>query len=89
MYLVFFYLGDFMESEVNTNNGRLDAVVKTNDYIYVLEFKLDKNGKTALEQIKTKGYAEKYYGDDQEKILIGINFSSEAKTVDDWAHEML
>lgn len=89
IYLVFFYLGDFMESEVNTNNGRLDAVVKTNQYIYILEFKLNRNGTTALKQIKEKGYAEKYYGDKREKILIGINFSSEAKTVDDWKYEIL
>ena len=89
IYLVFFYLGDFIESEVNTNDGRLDAVVKTNDYIYVLEFKLNKDGETALQQIKDKGYAEKYYGDSREKILLGINFSSEQKTVDDWKCEVL
>ena len=43
----------------------------------------------ALDQIKEKGYAEKYYGDDREKILIGINFDSESKTVDDWKYEVL
>lgn len=89
IYLVFFYLGDFMESEVNTNDGRLDAVVKTKHYIYVIEFKLDKDGTTALQQIKDKGYAEKYYGDQREKILMGINFSSELKTIDDWKYEVL
>ena len=61
----------------------------TNDYIYVLEFKLNKDGETALQQIKDKGYAEKYYGDSREKILLGINFSSEQKTVDDWKYEIL
>ncbi len=89
VYLVFFYLGDFMDSEMNTVDGRLDAVAKTPNYIYILEFKLDKNGQIALDQIKTKGYAEKYYGDDREKILIGINFNSELKTVDDWKYEIL
>ena len=89
IYLVFFYLGDFIESEVNTNDGRLDAVIKTDKYIYVLEFKLNKDGETALKQIKDKGYAEKYYGDKREKILMGINFSSELKTVSDWKHEIL
>lgn len=89
IYLVFFYLGEYIDSEVNTNDGRLDAVVKTTKYIYVLEFKLDESGQVALNQIKNKGYAEKYYADDREKILIGINFSSELKTVDDWKHEIL
>ena len=82
-------LGQYIESEVNTNDGRLDAVVKTPKYIYILEFKLDKNAQTALDQIKTKGYAEKYYADEREKILIGINFNSELKTVDEWMHETI
>ena len=89
IYLVFYYLGDFIESEVNTNDGRLDAVIKTNKYIYILEFKLNKSGEIALNQIKNKGYGEKYYGDGREKILIGINFSSELKTVNDWKYEIL
>ncbi|MGB0864801.1 MAG: PD-(D/E)XK nuclease domain-containing protein, partial [Saprospiraceae bacterium] len=89
IYLVFFYLGDFIESEVNTNNGRLDAVIKTEKYIYVIEFKLNKDATIALQQIKDKGYAEKYYGDKREKILMGINFSSELKTIDDWKHKIL
>ena len=88
IYLIFFYLGEYIESEVNTNDGRLDAVIKTSNYIYILEFKLNKNAETALQQIKDKGYAEKYYGDSREKVLIGINFSSEQKTVDGWKCEI-
>ena len=89
VYLVFFYLGEYIESEVNTNNGRLDAVVKTAKYIYVLEFKLNESGKTALKQIKNKGYAEKYYSDSREKILLGINFNSTSNIIDDWKQEIL
>lgn len=36
IYLVFFYLGQYIESEVNTNDGRLDCVVQTPDHIYNL-----------------------------------------------------
>ncbi len=89
IYLVFFYLGEYIESEINTNDGRLDAVVKTTNYIYVLEFKINETGQVALDQIKHKGYAEKYYADSREKILIGINFNSELKTVDDWKYDTL
>ena len=32
-----------MNSEVNTNDGRLDCVVKTPPHIYVIEFKLNKS----------------------------------------------
>ncbi len=89
IYLVFYYLGEYIESEVNTNDGRLDAVVKTSKHIYILEFKLDKDAQIALDQIKDKKYAEKYYADEREKVLIGINFSSEQKTVDDWKYEVV
>ena len=84
---MFFYLGEYIESEVNTNDSRLDAVVKTTDYIYIIEFKLDETAQKALDQIKSKNYAEKYYADNRTKILMGINFNSEEKTVDDWLVE--
>lgn len=89
IYLVFFYLGQYSESEVNTNNGRLDCVVKTPEQIYVLEFKLNQSAEIALQQIKDKGYAEKYRADPREKVLLGINFSSESKSVEGWLMETL
>ena len=87
IYLVFFYLGQYIECEVNTNDGRLDCVVKTSTHIYILEFKLDKSADAAMQQIKDKGYADKYAADPRPKVLLGINFSSEQKTVDGWKME--
>lgn len=89
IYLVFFYLGQYIDSEVNTNDGRLDAIIKAKNHIYIMEFKLNESAEVALQQIKDKGYAEKYYADDREKVLIGINFSQEAKTVESWLAEIL
>ena len=89
IYLVFHYLGLYTESEVNTNNGRLDCVVKTPNHIYVIEFKLNKSADEAMQQIKSKGYAEKYRADPREKVLLGVNFSSELKTVEGWKSEVL
>ena len=84
IYLVFFYLGQYTKAEVNTNDGRLDCVVQTPTHIYILEFKLDKSGEEALQQIQDKGYADKYAADLRPKVLLGINFSSADKTVDEW-----
>lgn len=89
IYLVFFYLGVYAESEVNTSDGRLDCVVKTASHIYVLEFKLDQSAAKALQQIRDKGYAEKYRADGRQKVLVGVNFSSEHKTVESWVAEDL
>lgn len=87
IYLVFFYLGQYTQSEVNTNDGRLDCVVQTPSHIYILEFKLDKSADAALRQIKEREYAAKYASDPRPKVLLGINFSREEKTVDDWQVE--
>jgi hypothetical protein len=87
IYLVFFYLGQYTQSEVSTNDGRLDCVVQTATHIYILEFKLDASAAAALKQIKDRNYHEKYTTDPRPKVLVGINFSSAKKTVDDWTVE--
>lgn len=87
IYLTFFYLGQYADAEVNDSNGRVDCVVKTPTHIYILEFKLDKTAKAALEQIKNRDYAGAFRTDSRPKVLLGINFSSEAKSVDDWLME--
>jgi hypothetical protein len=84
IYLVFNYLGQFIEAEVNDSSGRMDAVVKTATHIYVIEFKLDKSAKAALQQIRDKGYADSYRADPRQTVLLGVNFSSKTRTVDDW-----
>ncbi|MBV7330366.1 PD-(D/E)XK nuclease domain-containing protein [Chloroflexi bacterium TSY] len=36
-----FLPGQYIECEVNTNDGRLDCVVQSPTHIYILEFKLN------------------------------------------------
>ncbi len=52
--------------------------------IYLIEFKVDIPGEKALEQIKSKGYAEKYQSRDKKIVLIGISFSSKERNVTDF-----
>jgi hypothetical protein len=89
VFLVFQYLGQFIEAEAHTSDGRADAVVQTQDRIYILEFKLDKSAREAMEQIRAKGYAEKYKLPGKEVVGIGINFSSSTKSVAEWLTEVL
>lgn len=89
VYLVFFYLGQYTESEVNTSDGRLDCVVQSETHIYILEFKLDESADAALAQIKERGYADKYSADPRPKVLVGINFSRQQKTVEGWTLEIV
>ncbi len=84
VFLVFQYLGQFIEAEINTSDGRIDAVVQTDTHIYVLEFKLDESADKAIQQIQTKAYLEKYKNQDKKLVGLGINFSSKTKSVSDW-----
>ncbi len=87
IYLTFFYLGQFAEAEVNESNARVDCVVKTLNHIYIIEFKLDETAKIAMQQIKSRDYAGAFRDDPRPKVLLGINFSSKLKSVDDWVVE--
>ncbi len=72
-----------------TNKGRIDMSVETDDFIYLIEFKVDMPEKKALAQIKTKGYAEKYQAKGKKVVLIGIGFSSEEKNVAEFICEAM
>jgi hypothetical protein len=89
IYLVFFYLGQYTHSEVNTSDGRLDCVVESPTHVYIIEFKLDQSAAAALQQIKQRGYHEKYAADPRRKVLLGINFNRHTKTVEDWLAEVM
>ena len=53
-YLVFKLMGQFTEAEVRSARGRADAVVKTPQYVYVFEFKLNGTAEEAIKQINEK-----------------------------------
>lgn len=83
-YLVFKLLGQFTEAEVRSTRGRADAVVKTADYIYVFEFKLDGTAEKALAQIDDKGYLIPYTADGRQLVKVGVSFSATDRNLDCW-----
>ncbi|MEA3445463.1 MAG: AAA family ATPase [Bacteroidota bacterium] len=83
-YMIMRMVGFKIESEILTIDGRIDSVVKTNKEIYIIEFKINQSAEKAIEQIKEKGYAEKYLDDKRPKILLGINFDTKTQKVDDY-----
>ncbi|MEM1121937.1 MAG: AAA family ATPase, partial [Bacteroidota bacterium] len=84
VFLVFQYLGQFIDAEVHTSDGRIDAVVQTATHLYIIEFKLDESADAALQQIIAKYYSAEYSAKDKKILGLGINFSSITKSVDDW-----
>ena len=85
-YAIFRLLGFNIEAESCTNDGRIDAVVQTEDHIYLFEFKLDKDD-SALSQIKEKEYFKKYLLLPKKITLIGVNFDSKKGQLIDWQTE--
>jgi Predicted AAA-ATPase/PD-(D/E)XK nuclease superfamily len=83
IHLTFRLLGIYVESQVQTSDGRIDALVKVNEYVYAFEFKLDGSATKALQQIKDKGYLQPYQNQDKKCIGIGVNFSTQLKKVEE------
>lgn len=81
---VFTMLGFDPEVEVPSSVGFSDLVVKTHDYIYVFEFKVDSTPQKALDQIIRKGYAAPYAADRRQVFLVGANFSKKEHCLKNW-----
>ena len=76
-------LGLDLIAEDATHQGRIDLTLKFNGQVWLFEFKvveLEPEGR-ALQQIKERGYADKYRALGQPIHLIGIDFSREQRTV--------
>jgi len=87
MYLVMKLMGFYTHTEYKTSSGRIDMVVKTDRYIYVMEFKLHGTAEEAMDQIKEKEYAKPFAAEDKEIVLIGAAFSDEKRNLDSWLIE--
>ena len=85
-FSLFRLLGQYIEAESTTNDGRIDAVVQTEKVVYLFEFKLD-NDPTALEQIKAKEYFKKYLLDQRDIYITGVNFDSHKGNLIGWETE--
>ena len=77
-------MGFYVQVERHTTNGRMDIVMQTPAYVYILELKMDQTAAAALQQIEEKGYARAFEGDARQLFKIGINFNTETKLIDDW-----
>ena len=87
LYIVFRLMGFYTQVEYHTSNGRIDLVLQTPDYIYVMEFKLHGTAEEALQQINEKGYALPFEKDPRTLYKIGVSFSPETRNIDTWVVE--
>lgn len=73
-----------VEPEVLTSHGRLDLVVTLGKNIYIIEFKIGSTAKIALEQIRNRGYHQKYMKLGKSVTLVGININTKQRKISDW-----
>ena len=88
-FTVFKFLGASIEAESCTNQGRIDAYIRTATTIYIFEFKLDKSAEEAVGQILDRRYYEKFQNCGLPIRLIGVNFDSEKGCIEKWAEGTL
>ena len=87
LFIVFRLIGLYTRVEYHTNRGRIDLVLQTDRYIYVMEFKLNGTAEEALHQINEKQYIQPFVSDGRQIVKIGVNFSSETRNIEKWVVE--
>ena len=84
LFIVFRLAGLYTEVEYRTSRGRIDLVLQTADYIYVMEFKLDGSAEDAIKQIEDRQYALPFASDPRKLFKIGVNFSFTTRNIEKW-----
>ncbi len=84
LYIIFSLIGYYTDVEVRTPRGRVDVVVRTKTALYLIEVKLDKTAKAAIDQINLKNYPERFAHCNLPVIKAGVNFDSERHNISDW-----
>lgn len=87
LFILYKLLGFYVKAERHTSDGRIDLVLQTDKFIYIMEFKLDGTAEEALQQINEKRYALPFEQDARRLFKIGVNFSNTTRNIEKWLVE--
>ena len=76
-------VGADISGEVQSANGRADAILKDKTGVYVFEFKYGRSAKEALDQARTKDYAGPWLDAKPPVFLVGVNYDPAKRGIDD------
>ena len=76
-------VGAKVAAEEGSARGYADAIIETKKFVWVFEFKFNKSANAAVRQIREKGYAESYKGDKRPVTLVGVNFRTAKRNIDE------
>lgn len=86
-FLLINLIGLESNAEVDTSDGRIDMTITTPKFIYIIELKYDKSADVALAQIDRKKYDRMFRNDPRKIFKIGVEFSSQTRTIENWRIE--
>lgn len=87
IYIITKLMGLYVQAEYRTSRGRIDLLVGTDKYVYIIELKHDGTAEEALVQINSKDYALPFATDGREVVKIGANITSETRNLERWVVE--
>lgn len=87
IYLTMKLMGYYTEAEMRTAAGRIDLMVKTPEYLYLFEFKVNRSAEEALNQINSRDYLLPFRADGRTIIKVGANFDDNIRSISSWLAE--
>lgn len=84
LWLLFKLMGFYVQAEYHTSEGRIDLVLQSPQFCYVMEFKLNGTAEEALAQIEDKHYVLPFDATGRQIIRIGMNFDSNTRNIEKW-----
>lgn len=87
LFIIFSMLGELVDVEVRTATGRIDMVMYGRKANYVFEIKMDSDASTAINQIDTRRYADRFALSGLHTVKVGVNFDNEKHTIGEWIIE--
>ena len=87
IYIISKLMGFYVQAEYCTSYGRIDMVLQTDNFTYVMEFKFDGTAEEALQQINDKSYTMPFEVGNRKVIKIGLNFSKQTRNIERWVVE--
>ena len=84
IYIITKLMGFYVQAEYRTSRGRIDLLIGTDQYIYIIELKFDGSAEEALAQINNKDYALPFATNNRRLVKIGANIGRESRNIDKW-----
>ena len=87
LFIVFKLIGFYVKAEYHTSEGRIDLILQTDQFVYIMEFKLDGTAEEGIKQINDMHYAQAFNADKRKLYKIVINFSNKTRNIERWIVE--